>query len=321
MNDMDKRRIIVSITSYPKRIGFVDAVLGTIDQQTKAPDLVILWLAGEQFPNREKSLPGNLLQRVETGKLTIKWCDDLKPHKKYFYAFQQFPEDLIITIDDDILYPPDLIENLYQSYLRHPNAVSATRVHFMIYDQDEGILPYETWIKEYTDIVDVESMLLFCTGGAGALYPVHLLNPSLLNEAVIYDNCLHADDIWLKFMEIEANVPVVLACKYDRLIYVDESQEEALYYYNITKNDEQFRRCVEWFDRNYRRGMIDTVISEAWKKENMLTVDVAAAYYTGRLRRLQREINDLRGSRSYRIGRAITWPARKIRDLKKPSAK
>ncbi len=42
--------------------------------------MVILYLAEEQFPNKEADLPGKLLKFKENG-LTIKWCEDLKSYK------------------------------------------------------------------------------------------------------------------------------------------------------------------------------------------------------------------------------------------------
>lgn len=60
-------RIIVSLTSYPARISVVFQVLERMLVQTLRPDKVILWLAKEQFPNREADLPDELLALCEEG--------------------------------------------------------------------------------------------------------------------------------------------------------------------------------------------------------------------------------------------------------------
>lgn len=42
---------------------------------------------------------------------------------------QEYPDDIVITVDDDLVYPSDMIFNLYQSYLAFPDCVSGMRVH------------------------------------------------------------------------------------------------------------------------------------------------------------------------------------------------
>ena len=70
-----KQRVIVSFTSYPKRIGDVWLVVETLLRQSMKPDAVILWLAESQFPGRLDDLPKRLVAQQERG-LTIRFCDD-----------------------------------------------------------------------------------------------------------------------------------------------------------------------------------------------------------------------------------------------------
>ena len=61
--------------------------------------MVILWLSKEQFPDRS-FIPNSLLSLEKRG-LIIELCEgDLRSHKKYYYALRQYPNDIIITIDD-----------------------------------------------------------------------------------------------------------------------------------------------------------------------------------------------------------------------------
>ena len=128
---MSEPRIVVSLTSYPARIHSVYRVIDNILSQTRKPDRILLWLAESQFPEKERNLPGELMKETERG-LEIRWCRDLRPHKKYLYAMKEFPEDILITVDDDLVYPDDMIDVLYQSYVKHPRAVSAMRTHIQI---------------------------------------------------------------------------------------------------------------------------------------------------------------------------------------------
>ena len=103
MCSFNHKPIIVSVTSHPARIREVVLAIRTVYRQTRQPDKVILWLGEEKFPNRYEDLPEELLRLVSEKGLEIRWCEDIGPHTKYFYAFQEYPDALVITIDDDIL--------------------------------------------------------------------------------------------------------------------------------------------------------------------------------------------------------------------------
>lgn len=258
MKRLINRRLIVSLTTYPKRIGTLGAVLESIYAQTRKADEVVLWLAEEQFPGKEKDLPEYLLQLVGEGKLTIRWCDDLKPHKKYFYALQEYTNDLVVTVDDDLLYPRDMLECLYRSYLQYPEAVSTVRAHLIMVSEQNEIMPYSTWIQETDSCIYQPSMQLLATGGAGCLYPPNLLRRELFDAQAIRENCLWADDLWLKVMELMSDVPVVLARPYEQLHYLPDSQEEALHRLNVGQNhnDVQLANVSRWLDEKYEKDIL-----------------------------------------------------------------
>ena len=324
MNNQDEKKLIVSITSYPARIHYVHKVLSTIFAQTMKPDEIVLYLAQEQFPGKESDLPEVLSEVIRSGKVKLRWVDDLKPHKKYFYAFQEYPDDLVITIDDDVLYAPDMIEILYHSYLRHPNAVSAFRTHLMMFSEQYGILPYEKWILKYNRIVDRPSQQLFCTGSAGALYPVQLFNQDLLNKEAILDHCIYADDIWLKLMEIVCDIPVVIADQRHNPQIIKESQITKLADINISEhmNDKQLEDSINWFDSKYGKRYVFEKLLDAQHNNDLRDIDDIAHYYTDKIDSytdiiagLQKRYDNIINSRSFRIGRFITQPLRKIKSL------
>ena len=156
MQTLTGRRLIVSLTTYPRRIGTLHKVLETVYAQTRQADEVVLWLASAQFPGREADLPRELMVLVEAGKLTLRWCADLKPHKKYFYALQEYAGDLVVTVDDDLLYSETMLQSLYESYLLYPGAVSTVRAHLMLVENGK-ILPYNTWIQETDQCIHTPS--------------------------------------------------------------------------------------------------------------------------------------------------------------------
>ena len=61
-----KENIIVSLTSYPKRIGTVWLTIETLLRQSVKPDEIILWLAQEQFKSIDV-LPRELIELQKCG--------------------------------------------------------------------------------------------------------------------------------------------------------------------------------------------------------------------------------------------------------------
>lgn len=334
-----EQRLIVSLTSSPARISGVSDVLETIFSQTRRADEVILWLAEEQFPDR--MLPEKLQDFINGGRLTVRWCEgNLLSHQKYYYAFREFPDDLVITVDDDVLYPEKLIETLFRSYLTNPHAVSAAQADLII-PENGKLLPGRQWIHGFNRPSGPPSMLLFAIGRAGVLFPVHLFNQDMLNREAIMENCPGSADIWLKLMQAASGIPVTVAGPYAELAAVPGIQEEVVPDCNGHCFDDQLQRAAEWFGKQPGGVRVLSVLSESGgrqctkaaiveyyqeelrkKNEAIKKHRNAAAALKSEVRKKDKEIGSLKLSRgklkksvSFRIGRIITWPGRKARDL------
>lgn len=216
--DAAEGKMIVTMASFPKRIDKVWITIETIMNQTVKPKKIILCLAEDLFPNGEADLPKELLKQKSRG-LEICFCEDLWPHKKYFYTMQKYPDDVIVTIDDDIFYPENVLEQLWAAYQKYPNAVSCERGHVVAYTEDGAFAKYNDWDSEKKGLTE-PTLQLFPIGCGGVLYPPHLLHEGLFNKEEIKELCLANDDIWLKTMEIMNGVPAVRA-RATTLIYFD----------------------------------------------------------------------------------------------------
>ncbi len=256
------KRIIVSLTTFPKRIHSCAIVISYILSQTVKPDKIILYLAEEQFPDHKIPL---LLQKEIKKGVQVIFCDDLKSHKKYYYAIKDFPDDIIITVDDDFIYRADLIELLIKGYKKEPNAVSCLHASEITFT-DQNINTYSSW-KNIDELFN-PSLKKVAIGLGGVLYPPHSLHPEVFNKGAIIKNCINADDLWLKTMEVMNNIPVQkVGPVYAK--YVPGSQEVALYKSNIlntdqskaenkSNNDIQFENILNWYNNYF--GKNDTLI-------------------------------------------------------------
>lgn len=189
--------IVVSLTSFPGRIGVVSETIKSLLIQTMKPDRVILWLAKEQFPDREKSLPKDLLELKNYG-LEILWCDDIRSYKKLIPTLQIEPNSIIVTADDDIYYRIDWLSGLYKAHLQKPKCVVCYRATKFYLDDGEK---YKT-VGGGHDLWPEPSYLHKLTGCGGVLYPVGALFKDICRDDIFMTECKTNDDIWFWLMAV-----------------------------------------------------------------------------------------------------------------------
>ena len=119
-------KIIVTFTSWKKRIQHCSHIVDLMKRQTIKPNKIILNLSTDEFKNKERDLPIDLIEKQD-GFFEIYWVkENTKPYKKIIPTLNRFPNDIIISIDDDIEYPQDFIEHLYNEYVFYDRKLPIT---------------------------------------------------------------------------------------------------------------------------------------------------------------------------------------------------
>lgn len=201
-NKNSKAQLIVSLTSYPARIETVNQTIKSILNQSIKADKVILWLAPEQFPNKEKDLPEQLLSLRAKG-LTIDWYHDIKSYKKLIPTLKKYPDAIIVTADDDNIYAVNWLEKLYNSYIKHPQDISCHRITKFINNGSHFSI-----ITGGHDYYKKSSYLNKLVGLGGVLYPPHCFYKDILNEDLIMKLAPTNDDQWFWFQAMLNHVKV-----------------------------------------------------------------------------------------------------------------
>ena len=203
--------IIISLTSYPARIETVNQTIESLLNQTMKADKVILWLAPEQFPNKEKDLPEHLLALCDKG-LTIDWYHDIKSYKKLIPTLKKYPEAIIVTADDDLLYDKNWLLYLYNSYLTEKNVIHCHRITRLYNIGNQlRILDRNLYLNKkncYREDIKKASYFNKLSGGAGTLYPPHSLHKDVLDEETFMQLAPTSDDIWFYIQAIRNNYRV-----------------------------------------------------------------------------------------------------------------
>lgn len=227
LNKKEERnpRIIISLTSFPKRIKTVHLAINTLLRQTMKPDKIILWLSNEEFQNGENDLPKELIELKKLG-LEIMWCNNLGSYKKLVPALKTFPNDIIITADDDIYYDENLVSDLYASYIENKDCIIAKRVcKVSVKENILGLSATKLEEKENSN-PDYKNLIM---GGAGCLFPPNSLHKDVFDEEKILNLIPTHDDIYFWAMAVINDKKIKIAQTKDFNIYtIDGTQEFGL---------------------------------------------------------------------------------------------
>lgn len=122
---MDEK-IIVSLTSYGERLRNVPRVLESIKAQSCPVDKIVINLCDAEV------IPPVLFNYVQRNANLVRINrvpEDTKVWKKFLPTFELYPDDMIICIDDDFIYPGNMVQEMVDTY-RHNTAqpVSGNRV-------------------------------------------------------------------------------------------------------------------------------------------------------------------------------------------------
>lgn len=243
--------VIVSLTTFGKRINEVYLAIESIMQGSMKPNRIVLWLAGDEF--KGKSLPLTL-QRQQKRGLEIGYCEDIRSFMKIVPAMEKYPDACVVTIDDDVMYEFDLLENLVNAHLANPTDVCACRVHRIMRDEDGKPKSYMQW--DWRVWPKDKSRLNFLTGVGGVLYPAGCFVDEFFNKEAFMTLCPYADDVWVNAMLWLSGRHVVKAYTHseygDDFIEVAIEQDDSLSLVNWSRgecrNDVQLKAVMDRYD-------------------------------------------------------------------------
>lgn len=179
---------VVSLTSYGRRVstGIVCYTLYSLLRQTRHPKRILLCI--DQTAWNTGNLPKRL-QALQRKGIEVRFSQDIYSYTKLLPAISLCPNEVIITVDDDVLYPKRLLEELWRVHEVHPNDIVATHV----LAPTDPTLPYRQWAQAPSG---TESLHYFPLGVGGVLYPPRSLKKEMLNYDLAKQYAPKADDVW-----------------------------------------------------------------------------------------------------------------------------
>lgn len=249
--------LVVTLTSYGRRVGTtVINVLASLLVQTRRPDRIILWLDDVNF--NSNNVPERLATFCKKYGVEIRFCEDVRSYKKLIPTLQLCPDDILVTVDDDLVYKRGLLKKLYEAHLETPTQILCTLAHAPRYC-NKKFLPYREWKQNVTSM---QGGGIFPLGGAGTLYPPHSLHSDVTKKELYMQLTPQADDIWFWAMAVMAGTKHRLidfgySFYQIDLLYQKLHRNASLMSSNLHKdcNDMQIKNISEYYEGLFDRWM------------------------------------------------------------------
>ena len=250
--DIHDEDIIVSMTSYARRVS--DALpyaLYSLLKQTIIPKKIVVYLDKENWSDEQ--LP-DILRKMQNVGVDFRYYEDIRSYKKLIPALLDFPNNPIITMDDDFYYNIHYFEWMLNAYEQSDKKTVLGQWGCIPEKKNGKYIPYSQW--KDCKMGTKESPISFF--GCCCCYPPHIFDDEILRKELFMRLCPTADDIWFWVMEerlhikrayIEPwgygfNTPV------NRIEEYDWTQRGTLMYQNVVegKNDTQLKMLLDYYN-------------------------------------------------------------------------
>lgn len=189
------------MTSYPARIKGSWVSLESLFRQTNKDFTLILVLAESQFPGRRLPI---LIEVLCKKGLQILWVREDKGSFDHLWpAYLAYPGSRIISVDDDKVFPSNLVELLVEASDLRPGAIIGAR-GWEMRPIGNRVVFGESWVRATRD---TPSEKLFMPPGNGSLYPPGSLPDQTGDIRLMRKVCPRADDVWYWAMARLAGTP------------------------------------------------------------------------------------------------------------------
>lgn len=222
----------VSMTTTPMRISNIQPVIDSILNQTVPPSKIYMHIPHVfKREEMEYEIPDFILNN---DKIVVNRCEDMGPITKILPIVDilEDPEALVVSVDDDIIYHPTMIETLLENHRKHGGecVISGTTAFGKV---DETVMSVE----------HVE-------GYSGVLYKRKFLED--FDRSVLeHTDCRYGDDYIISQHLKKKGVPMFVTEKEQeyrsRLVFTEMSENSDAMYKGangkLTDNGDRYEKC------------------------------------------------------------------------------
>ena len=255
-------KIILSMTTIPKRKDrLTDNLPAILNQSYKFDKLIIniddnLSDDDYDFYNALKKID----DRIEINKAEAKWrsCNKLLP------TLKKYPDDVIITVDDDIYYPKDTIKKLVEKWKEEPDCIIAHEINPIAISSDNK---YVTYLNAFDIMLMQKEFGKYFSNCC--LFPPHVFDGTDLYDYDKMMECTNGthDELWF-WVQSTINGVYCIGLDYVRSFAPEmlKQYEEGEYQLtNINNSNEKIKEYMDKINGLYGEKLLETIFTKRTK--------------------------------------------------------
>ena len=241
------RPLYVGLTSIVQNQAILLQTLQSIERQTRRPDRCFLYLSEEPYlldrGFKDKLLNPQLQTYIQANIwIELNWVPNTGPYRKLLPLLRQMwnKDCLIVTLDDDTVYHPQLLEHYESDYTVYKSCIAYRGFRFAdnSFDYFKRGNPIESHLYN------------FATGKGGVLYHPSIFHKTgnLIFDTVGIEKAPTADDVWFNFVRIAAQEPLVLRNTPWEIKDLTNTALALFSNFNHDKNTETIQKCILYLE-------------------------------------------------------------------------
>ena len=266
-------KIIISLSSNYENINNVNKVINSIIEQNVDNSLyqIILIISKKDF-NNKSDLPKTLLKLEKSQKLRILLIkDSLNTQIKLIFANKKYPNNPILLISDNIIFPYGWLNMFINDHKKYPNDTISASIQYYFGKNLEIKEFLEGYNGEkfgtFNQVADmIFNFALINTELGGTLYPPHYFKNETFYDSNIFLNIANnSDEFWQSYFIMKENKTLRQSSKiYDYTKYLINDNK-----YNNKSNIEK-RRLLEIIKLSFMNYFSDfrEIVEYRQKKNN-----------------------------------------------------
>lgn len=161
----EKVPVIISLTSIPSRLNTLHLVVRSLLMQDVAAEKIVLWLKTDL----KDTIPSALKKLIST-RFEIRYSELNCSHRKLIHSLELFPNHVIVTCDDDLMYRKNWLSTIYKEHQKQPEKIIGNHTVHIQHDDTGQPIPFKKW--KYPQSKKVNPWAITPIGAWGVLYPL-----------------------------------------------------------------------------------------------------------------------------------------------------
>lgn len=249
-----KRRVVISLTTLPRRIYYIAPTIASLLNQSVRAAEIVLNIPYEDRKGRRYAIP-KWLKNLKSIKIErIK--QDLGPATKLLPSLEREDENtIIIAVDDDIIYHPDTVRTLLDSFEKYKGESAIT--NFGILLDNKGRIPGPLSIKRLIRFVRPSEEVDLLQGFSGFLVLPKMFPKEVFNLEMGPPEALTVDDIWFSCWLRYNKVPIRstgITLNHLPLVNMNKNVRVNSLGKIENKNYKRDQKVIDWFKLKLKMG-------------------------------------------------------------------